>query len=142
MIRPILLAIDDDPGRYDYLRVLLGEREQAGKVPIRLVVAACRACVERHLPEALAVLLDYDLDSGELCTACGGWVDVDKGSAYVDDLDGSGLPVIVTSASHPANRHALVVALRDVGVRVDLLSAIDYGCETRWLGRLWAWGVL
>lgn len=138
----MILAIDDDPSRYDYLRVLLGERERAGKDPIRLVIAACRTCVERHLPEARAVLLDYDLDSGELCAACGGWVDVAKGSAYVDDLDGSGLPVVVVSASHPKNRHALHAALTDRGVRAELMTALDYGCEARWLGRLWAWGVL
>ena len=138
----IILAIDDDPGRYDYLRVLLGERERAGQPPVRLVIATCRACVERHLPESAAVLLDYDLDSGELCAACGGWCDVDKGTGYVNDLGGSGLPVIVTSASHPENRHKLASALSDVGVRVELMSALDYGCEARWLGRLWAWGVL
>lgn len=137
-----LLAIDDDPGRYDYLRVLLREREEAGGTRVRLVVEACRECVERHLPTASAVLLDYDLDGGDLCAACGGWPDVSKGSGYVGILSTAGIPVIVTSASHPENRMALAAALRDAGVRVDVLSASDFGCETRWLGRLWAWGVV
>lgn len=138
----IILAVDDDHGRYDYLRVLLEERERSGKPPVLLVVATCRACVELHLRPAAAVLLDYDLDSGALCAACGGWCDVEKGSGYVDAIARRRVPVIVTSASHPDNRRSLADALVGAGVRVEVMSALDYGCEARWLGRLWAWGVL
>ena len=62
-----ILAIDDDPGRYDELRRLLEDRQ--GGVPVVLRVACCSACVAAHLPRAVAVLLDHDL-SADPCT-CG-----------------------------------------------------------------------
>lgn len=131
-----LLAIDDDPGRYDYLRCLLAPRG------VELVVASCADCIAGALPRAAAVLLDYDLDGEDPCDCCGGWPQHAKGLAYVPAIVAVGLPVLVTSASCPANRTALVKALREGGARVEQISAADVLPELSWLGQLWAWGVL
>lgn len=133
-----LLAIDDDPGRYAYLVQLL---EESG-ADVQLEVATCSTCVLDLLHQADAVLLDYDLDSGELCASCGGWVDRDKGREYLDELGARGVPVIVSSASSYANRRLLTHGLRERGVTTAELSASENDPELKWLGRLWAWGVL
>lgn len=127
-----LLAIDDDPHRYDYLHNLLADRG------VELSVACCAACVARLLPTADAVLLDYDLDSGDLC-ACGAEPDQPKGSAFVDAV--AHLPVVVVSASAMVNRQALAAALRARGATYTLISALEPEPELRWLGWLWARGV-
>lgn len=136
----IILAIDDDPGRYEHLRGLLGDRA-------KLVFATCGACVAGYLTTAAAVLLDYDLDSGEPCPCClasfGVWGEVGlKGSRYADRIVRSGTPVIVTSA---AGRVAdqMAVAMRGAGhSRVARISVVETDPEIRCLGQLWAWGVL
>ena len=143
MIR--LLAIDDDTDRYDGLRRLLGER-------VVLDVASCRECVARLLPSAAAVLLDYDLDSGEPCS-CGRPLIPAKGphmiplkaTDYVPQVAASGLPTVIVSASHPENVRLLRVMLSDAGQSVRLrtvLSVVETDPEIRWLGWLWAAGVL
>lgn len=135
---PHILAIDDDPGRFDGLRRLIGDR-------VTLTIAACPACVLAALPTASAVLLDYDLDSGEPCPACfasyGVWSDTSKGIHYAPAIRRLEVPTIVVSCSHPANVKRLVDALRPSS-RVARISAMETECELRWLGRLWAWGVL
>lgn len=133
MNRPHLLAIDDDPNRYDGLRRILGER-------VALSVACCPACVNQLLPGVDAVLLDHDI-SGEPCS-CGQWSVEEWTRAYVPLITQSGLPVIVTSASDPANRAWLTRALKDAGVRVVQHSANEIQPEHHWIGLLWAWGVL
>lgn len=132
---PHLLAIDDDPGRYDHLADLLTARG------VSLSVACCSACVVRLLPTASAVLLDYDLDGGETCT-CGAVPDRANGLGFVDAIAAARVPVVVVSASALANRKALAAALRENGATVTLLSASDPDPELRWLGWLWSLGVL
>lgn len=133
--RPLLLAVDDDPGRYDYLRVVLGDR-------VRLVVATCRACVEEHLPGAAAVLLDFDLDGAEECAGCAGWIDVANSTAYLDAVIARRVPVIVSSCSSHANRAHLARVLGAAGIEHAAIPADHLGVELEWVGRLWVWGVL
>ena len=119
-------------------RSYLGDR-------VELVVACCAACVARELPAADAVLLDYDLDSGELCAACGGWPEQVKGTRYAPAIAARGMPVIVTSASHPDNRRRLLADLHHAGLdrrRRTEISANETDPELRWIGWLWAVGVL
>lgn len=139
---PILLAIDDDPGRYDYLRVLLDDRSRRGLRTPRLVVATCPACVSRTLPHAAVVLLDYDLDSTDLCPNCGGYAGVSKGIEYIPTLTQARLPVIVTSCSAYENRRALVDGLDAGRVPARSVPADSLGVEYEWLGHLWFWSVL
>lgn len=139
---PILLAIDDDPGRYDYLRVLLDYRSERGIASPRLVVATCPGCVSRTLPHAAAVLLDYDLDSHDLCPNCGGYAGVSKGIEYIPALVRARLPVIVTSCSAYENRRALLDGLDAGGVPARPIPADSLGVEYAWLGHLWYWSVL
>lgn len=135
----MILAIDDDPGRYDYLAILLERRP--GAPALRIV--SCAECVATWLPHASAVLLDYDLDGVEICEACGERVNLGhKSSAYLPDIIARRVPVVVTSCSHPDNRIALHKALDEAGVRVANAAADHQGCEFEWLGQLWVWGVL
>ena len=132
---PHLLAIDDDPGRYDHLADLLTARG------VSLSVACCSACVARLLPTASAVLLDFDLDGGETCT-CGAVPDRANGLGFVDAIAAFNVPVIITSASARTNRHALFDVLVARNVFTTMLSASDPDPELRWLGWLWSLGVL
>ena len=135
----MILAVDDDPGRYDYLRVLLNER---GDDAPRFVVATCRECVESHIPHATAILLDFDLDGREECARCNGWIDVTNATAYLDAVIARGVPVIVSSCSSNANRKHLVTQLHERGVKVAGIAADHFGVEREWLGPLWVWGVV
>ena len=130
-----ILALDDDPNRYDGLRSYLAGTNAS------LTVVACAACLRAALPGASVVLIDYDLDSGALCAACGGWPEQVKGIAYVDDIAARGIPAIVTSCSSPANVRRLVGELLRRGVRTAQHSAFEPECELRWLGRLVTWGI-
>lgn len=148
-MKPLILAIDDDQERYDHLRDLLQDRAT-------LTIASCPACVAAELARApAAVLLDYDLDLLP-CPRCGadtgaerrpsGWVvrvnDHGKSPIHVPTLGGLGLPVIVTSAAGRA-ADPLVPDLRAYGLpHVARISCVETDPEIRWIGRLWAWGVL
>lgn len=132
----VILAIDDDEGRYDGLRRLLD-----GRAP--LTVACCSECVAAALQVATVVLLDYDLDSGDPC-ACGDLPEPSgrKASAWVPWIIERGLPVIVTSCSWPENVDRLVADLRGRVPHLARHPAMEPECELRWLGRLWSWGLL
>lgn len=131
--RPFILAIDDDPGRYDGLRQMLGDR-------VRLEVVSCRGCVSRLLPECDAVLLDHDL-CAEACT-CGGWPDRESTREDTPAIAVCGVPVIVTSCSAHENRRWLTETLREHNVRVVQHSANEIQPEYHWIGWLWRQGVL
>lgn len=133
MNRPRLFALDDDPGRYDGLRLIVGDR-------VELVVGCCPACVAAHLPRADAVLLDHDLD-GWPCV-CGTAHGLADSRGYLPAIVASGPPVIVTSGSASENRRHLTTELLSAGARVTLHSAHEIMPEWVWIGRLWAWGVL
>ena len=110
----MILAIDDDPGRYDHLRRLLEARD------VELFVVACPACVSERVRYASGVLLDYDLDSGEPCAGCwssyGVWSHAAKGLHHVPALAARRVPVVVTSASYHENVSRLCAALREADV--------------------------
>lgn len=132
----MILAIDDDPGRFDHLRRLLDGRG----IGMPLVVASCARCVAHHIPRALAVLLDHDLGPAR-CPACG--VDVpgrENGRKYLPAIRASGLPCIVVSCSSRENVAALCDGL--AGHQYTRIAAIETDPELRWLGWLWARGVM
>lgn len=130
---PLILAIDDDPGRYDEL-----QRITYGRV--RIYVACCEQCVAERLPECAAVLLDHDI-TGEPCT-CGEWSTTDDTRPHLPAIAARGVPVIVTSCSDPDNRRALTAALLRGGGHVLQHSANEIQPEMHWLGWLWLQGVL
>ena len=143
----MILAIDDDPTRYDGLRRMFEQRADGAP---EFVVASCSVCILAHLPRASAVLLDYDLDSdrdeflGPLCPHCRENVpDRAKGIEYVPEVAAQGVPVVVVSASYRENVDRLCSKLRGYGVdRLARYSAIEAMPEPHWVAALWVWGVL
>ena len=135
----MILAIDDDAGRYEHFGRLLGGRAE-------VVVACCPACVAELLPKAAAVLLDYDLDSGDVCNRCSAsydtWREYAKAIHYVPAVAARGVPVVVTSSSSSENIRALCAKLRAYDVRFRQHRATDPDPEVRWIGELWVMGVL
>lgn len=145
----MILAIDDDPDRYDGLIQWFVRR---GLPSSTLVVASCSVCILQLLPSASAVLLDYDLDGHEdldgwrprLCPACReNLPDRKKGIEYVPEVAASGLPVLVVSASRTVNVDRLCEKLRGYGVtRLARHSSTETMPEPVWVAHLWKWGVL
>lgn len=136
---PRLLALDDDRERFSHLANLLHNRAE-------IVYAACPSCVAEALPRVDAVLLDYDLDSGEPCPGClashGVWADAPKGWHHVPAIAARRVPVIVVSASSRENVGRLCTELRDSHVLYTRIGATETEPELRWIGWLWARGVL
>lgn len=97
-VKPYILAIDDDPGRYVALIRILGDR-------MEVKVACCRSCVEKLLPNAVAVMLDHDITESA-CT-CNQWSTSDNTRIYLYDLKERNVPVIITSCSDVENRNWL-----------------------------------
>ena len=128
----MILAIDDDPFRYQHLDRLL-----AGRAVI--THATCPLCVAASIPQATAILLDHDL--GPSICPCGAWIDQEANTRpFVPMIRASGLPVIVTSASSRENIRALCDAL--AGHPYTALSAVETDPELKWIGWLWTRGVL
>lgn len=136
---PTLLALDDDRERFAHLATLLAGRAE-------IVYAACPSCVAEALPRADAVLLDYDLDSGEPCPGClaslGVWADAPNGTHHVPAIAARGVPVVVVSASSRENVGRLCIALAEAGVLFTRIAATENDPELKWIGWLWARGVL
>lgn len=131
----MILAIDDDPFRYQHLDRLLVGRQSFHRV----THALCPLCVAASLPKAHAVLLDHDL--GPAYCPCGATIDTKaSGREFVPMVRASGLPVIVTSASSRENIRALCDAL--AGHPYTQISAIEIDPELKWIGWLWTRGVL
>ena len=136
----MILAIDDDPTRYEALRAILAERPGS---PL-LVVASCPACVGSYVLHARAVLLDYDLDRNrdpdtdeEQASACTcGTVAAPghNGGVFVPLLQGR--RVIVTSAN-PGGAALLARQLGAPRIRI-----LDMDATERVVCQLWRWGVL
>ena len=145
----MILAIDDDPFRYQHFDRLLTGR--VGPAPLlgvgtphqsstrRVTHAVCPACVAAAIPLARAILLDHDL--GPSYCPCGATVDHQANTReFVPMVRASGLPVIVTSASSRENIRALCDAL--AGHNYTQISAIEIDPELKWIGWLWTRGVL
>lgn len=126
----MILAIDDDPGRYDGLRVLLNDR-------IELKIASCKDCIAEFITKADAILLDHDLCSQE-CT-CGEWPDIETTREYVNWINNLNIPTIVTSCSNYDNREWLIANLK---VPKRRHSAMEIQPEYHWIGWLWSQNVL
>jgi len=135
----MILAIDDDGGRYGHLAHLLEGRAE-------VVVACCPVCVSELLPVATAVLLDYDLDGGDPCprcfASCALWASHPKGIMYADKVAARKVPVVVTSSSSNENVRALCAKLRAYDVRFRQHRATDTDPELKWIAELWLMGVL
>lgn len=135
----MILAIDDDPFRYDGLKRMLAPRG------VEVRAACCAACVnDAVLRGVKAVLLDYDLDSGDPCM-CGVHPEFQKGTEWVPYVAKLAVPVIVTSASYPENVDRLVQKVRaylPAGVPHARISAHSTMPEDGWISKLWQWGVL
>lgn len=136
----MILAIDDDSGRFDGLRRMLEPRG------VELRVACCCACVnDAVLHGVKAVLLDYDLDSGDPCSCGEHLPEFDKGTRWVEYVAKLAVPVLVTSASYVENVDRLCAMLRiymPTNVPHARVSAHEIMPEDRWISKLWQWGVL
>jgi hypothetical protein len=133
----MILAIDDDAGRYQNFKNLLALRTN----PVPFEVATCPGCVNRFLPEATHIFLDYDLDGYQECASCLIESTVNlKGSYYLPHLNELGRPVIVSSCSQDSNRYYLYDNLT---VKKKIcIPAWELNVEYKWLGWLWAYGEL
>lgn len=147
----MILAIDDDPGRYSYLQILLDERRAIRGLqhkPPPLKIVTCTDCVENALkfedynPWVTAILLDYDLDGADLCSGCGNYNGELKSTAHLDKIIQAHVPVIITSCSGFANRKYLFDKLTEAKVQVASIPADHSGVEREWLGTLWSWGLI
>ena len=130
----MIVAIDDDPGRYDYFKMLCEDKG----IPFKVV--ACEPCIRKYLPEATGILLDYDLDTETLCAECGGWVEQVQSTQYVPLLNRMDVPVAISSCSYHVNRKYLYQIL-DVTHKV-LMPAWDQNVEHMWIGWLYMRGCL
>lgn len=133
-----LLCIDDDPGRYGHLRQLL---EPKG---IIFEIACCRLCVEDALPQASAVLLDYDLDSGDYCAKCGLLPDQSrsKGLMFIPTIEKYKIPVVVTSAAGYESVARMCTELKARNIPHRQHRATDIDPELKWVAALYLLGVL
>ena len=126
----MILAIDDDITRYHYARQLFP-----------LTVASCPRCVLRELKTARAVLLDYDLDSGEPCPLCfdsfSNWSTFPKASKYTNAILSRNIPVIIVSCSERKNIQLLRTSLKKQ--RPIVISAREPDHELKWLSKLKEW---
>ena len=135
----MILIIDDDHDRFDGLTRLFEDRASKGHPVPEIRITCVRSEIETWLPQAHAVLLDYDLDLGDTHYPDKGWR---KGTAYVPMLLATGLPLIVLSTNYEGGKllnHQLVQAQKQPST---LLRANETDPEIRWLGWLYQHGVL
>lgn len=137
-----ILAIDDDQWRFDGLRRIFRAREAMDVCAPTLNVSADPSYILAELPRCSCVFLDYDLD---------GLQDIDggtkpaapyhKGTGYLDAIVAAQKPVIVVSANYEGSLR-LYGKLSAANVQVKLVRATEDEPETKWMGTLWAWGIL
>lgn len=129
---PCILAIDDEPSRYfDLLKVL--------PVGYELKVVCCPSCVADYLPQAVAVLLDHDIEENPC--SCGNWSEYDDVTPYIEDIRGARVPIIITSASAPENRYKLSSKFGGEA-ETPIISVNDSHHTARWFYHLHLRGVL
>jgi len=115
----VLLAIDDDPARYQYLSRRLARHE---------VVVACvqnpdAAEILLDSGAVFAVMLDHDMPEWD-------------GQHYAREVLGlRSVPVCVSSANH-AGAWAIASILSELAVPHAIISVTETAAEERWLGWL------
>ena len=129
-----ILAIDDDIYRYEHFQRMLEPHN------IKVDIVCCSECIKKYITTASAILLDYDLDNGELCE-CENLPDKAKSIHHVDLISQYNLPVIISSASWIENRIALSDALKKRNIIHTRISANDTQPELLWVGWLFVNGV-
>lgn len=134
----MILAIDDDPDRFDGLVRMLDGRKAAGFSVPDFRVTCKKSEIDIWLPQTTAVLLDYDLDLGDTHYPEKGWR---KGSDYLPMLLAMDLPVVVCSSNYEGGK-MLNRALIQAGKKSVLLRASENDPEIRWLGWLYIHGVI
>jgi hypothetical protein len=130
----MIIAIDNDPGRYEYFASLCLEKN------IDFKVVTCGPCIRYFAPRSKAILLDYDMDSGDLCAYCEGYAEQVKTTVYVPLINKCKVPVIISSCSYDINRKHLFEVL--TVEHKTLYPAWDFNVEHKWMGWLYMRGVL
>ena len=115
----VLLAIDDDPARYQHLSRRLAQHG----VVVAVVQNPDAAEILLDSGKVFAVMLDHDMPSWD-------------GQHYAREvLSARNVPVCVSSAN-PAGARAIAEILREYEVPVSLISVTETAADERWLGWL------
>jgi CheY-like chemotaxis protein len=113
----ILLAIDDDPLRYQYLSRLLAKHD----VVVAVVQNPDAADMLLDSKAVFAVMLDHDMP---------GWT----GQHYAREVLGPrNIPVCISSAN-PAGARACSDILNEFAVPHTVISVVETAADERWLG--------
>ena len=115
----VLLAIDDDPARYQHLSRRLARHE----VLVAVVQNPDAADILLDSGKVFAVMLDHDMPE---------W----NGQHYAREVLGPrSTPVCVSSANH-AGARAIAAILAEFAVPHTIISVTETAAEERWLGWL------
>lgn len=115
----VLLAIDDDPARYQHLSRRLARHE----VVVAVVQNPDAAEILLDSGKVFAVMLDHDMPE---------W----NGQHYAREiLAVRNVPVCVSSANH-AGARAIAAILREYEVPFSVISVTETAADERWLGWL------
>ncbi len=115
----VLLAIDDDPARYQHLSRRLARHE----VVVAVVQNPDAADILLESGKVFAVMLDHDMPE---------W----NGQHYAREVLGPrSVPVCVSSANH-AGARAIASILAEFAVPHTIISVTESAAEERWLGWL------
>lgn len=115
----VLLAIDDDPARYQHLSRKLARHE----VVVAVVQNPDAADILLDSGKVVAVMLDHDMPEWD-------------GQHYAREVLGPrSVPVCVSSANH-AGAKAISTILTEFAVPHTIISVMETAADERWLGWL------
>ena len=115
----VLLAIDDDPARYQHLSRRLARHE----VVVAVVQNPDAADILLDSGKVVAVMLDHDMPAWD-------------GQHYAREVLGPrSVPVCVSSANH-AGARAIAAILTEFAVPHTVISVTETAADERWLGWL------
>lgn len=115
----ILLAIDDDPARYQYLSRRLARHE----VAVAVVQNPDAASILLDSGKVFAVMLDHDMPE---------W----NGQYYAREVLGSRTVPVCVSSANRAGARAIADILADFAVPHTVISVAETAADERWLGWL------
>ena len=133
-MKNILLIIDDQPERYDYLADLLKDNN----LPLSIVILSDPVSVDILLRSNSIMLIMLDCDIPYLNTdrevdfSCNG----ESYAKMIIDTFGDSAPPIIISSANNAGAKALSMMLSGAGLKMKIMSCRDIFPEERWIGEI------
>lgn len=133
-MKNILLIIDDQPERYDYLADLLKDNN----LPLSIVILSDPVSVDILLRSnsIMLIMLDYDIPylntDREVDFSCNG----ESYAKMIIDTFGDSAPPIIISSANNAGAKALSMMLSGAGLKMKIMSCRDICPEERWIGEI------